>query len=166
MAKRHRINYSGYIKDMVMYMSENGLHIKPYPIIKLSNKSQDGVFIRTGYYDPSSKTVVVFVKDRHPKDVLRSVAHELIHHCQNLEGRLVDYSGDKITEDEKLMPLEEEAYKRGNVLFRSWTEDYQKQKKDVPHKTFSKHMKKKISSIDEHRVGIDESLDYILSNLQ
>ena len=142
--KRHRVNYEGYITDLVHYINNHGVKLKPYPVIKLSNRSQEGVFIRTGYYEPDEKVIVLFVKDRHPKDVLRSLAHECIHHNQNLEGRLVGYKGDKITEDNELVTLEAEAYKKGNLLFRSWTEEFQRG--SIPHRTFSPHMRKKIKT--------------------
>jgi len=39
-------------------------------------------------YSPHSKEVYVSTKNRHPMDIFRSVAHELVHHKQNLDGRL------------------------------------------------------------------------------
>jgi len=124
-------------------MSENGLHIRPFPKYRISNRKQDGVFIRTAFYDPDKQEVTVFVNGRHIKDVLRSIAHENIHHSQNLDGRLVGYKGDTLGQDEKLDELEKEAYEKGNVLFRKWTE--QQAKSEKPSKSFGKHMKKKIS---------------------
>ena len=43
---------------------------------------------KTAEYDPSNKTVSVYVDGRHPKDILRSIAHELVHHHQNERGEL------------------------------------------------------------------------------
>lgn len=146
MAKKHRIDYEKYIRDMVPWLNEHGLGIKPYPTIKLSNRSQDGVFISTGNYNPETKTITLYVNGRHIKDVLRTLAHECVHHNQNLEGRLVGYNGVRTSEDDTLTRLEEEAYMRGNILFRNWTEE--KTKNEKPQKSFTKHMKKKIS-VDE-----------------
>ena len=39
-------------------------------------------------YAPHSKAVYISTKNRHPMDIFRSVAHELVHHKQNLDGRL------------------------------------------------------------------------------
>ena len=50
--------------------------------------NQSNVLGKTAYYDPSSLEIHVFTDGRHPKDMLRSIAHELIHHQQNLEDRL------------------------------------------------------------------------------
>ena len=46
------------------------------------------VYGKTAYYDPQEEKVVLYVTNRHPKDILRSFAHELVHHKQNCEGRL------------------------------------------------------------------------------
>ena len=44
-------------------------------------------------YQPNSKTVVIYVKHRHIMDILRSLAHELVHYKQDLENRLHHESG-------------------------------------------------------------------------
>lgn len=119
--------YDRYIKSLLKYMDENGYTKKPFPKIILNEKKQkDNAHILTGYYDPDSKTITVFTADRHIKDCLRSIAHECVHHKQNMEGRLGDgaYSGNKIIEDDKLVGLEKEAYLNGNIAFRSWTETF------------------------------------------
>jgi len=42
----------------------------------------------TAYYDPAEYSVTVYVDNRHPKDIMRSLSHELVHHKQNCDGRL------------------------------------------------------------------------------
>ena len=39
-------------------------------------------------YAPGTKAVYISTKNRHPMDIFRSVAHELVHHKQNLDGKL------------------------------------------------------------------------------
>ena len=77
---------------------------------------------------PLKNGIRLFVSDRHPKDVLRTFAHELIHWKQQVDGTIDQsgYSGNQITEDNNLRPLEEDAYLNGNMAFRSWTETMQK----------------------------------------
>ena len=75
---------------------------------------------KTAYYDPNSKEIVLYATGRHPKDILRSYAHEMIHHNQNLEGRLGNITTTNVNEDEALQEIEKEAYTEGNMYFRSW----------------------------------------------
>ena len=58
----------------------------PFKVQLVTNRSED---LKTyAYYDPSSGLIKVYCKDRGLADVLRSVAHELIHHLQNQRGEL------------------------------------------------------------------------------
>ena len=84
---------------------------------------------KTAYYDPEDKKITIFVTGRHPKDILRSVAHELVHHKQNGEGRLgtnVRAGEGYAQKDPHLRKMEEEAFLKGNMIFRDW-EDSRKQ---------------------------------------
>lgn len=119
-------DYKPYVKSLVKYMLKNGYTKRPLPEIVLNNKKQKGLFISTGHYEVDENRVVLFIRDRHPKDVLRSLAHELIHHKQYVEGRLTSDIGEErhITNSDRLLEFEEEAYLDGNIAFRSWTEQY------------------------------------------
>ena len=121
-------DYKSYIISLVKFMVEKGYTVKPLPKIILKKDKQDGLFIKTGYYDPENKEVVLFVRDRHPKDVMRSLAHELIHHKQFEDGRITPYMCEEseITKNNKIIEFEEEAYLKGNIAFRTWTELYNK----------------------------------------
>ena len=126
------INFKKYFKPIVKFMEEDGLHVKPYPKVKLDWSEQDGLFIKTGYYEPESKTITIFCDDRHPKDILRTFCHEMIHHSQNLDGVDLNFSSnDDVKDNEKLEEVEAEAYLKGNVYFRKWTEFAKKDSQDV-----------------------------------
>lgn len=105
-------------------MAENGYTVKPFPKVILDNRKQNGVFVPTGYFDPESNGIRLFVNGRHPKDVLRTFAHELIHWKQQKDGVIAKsgYKGTRIVDDEELVKLEAEAYLKGNMAFRRWTE--------------------------------------------
>ena len=112
-----------YMKKIADYMYDNGLNVKPLPKLELNWDKQDGIFIRTGYYDPNEKKVVVFCDSRNDKDILRSFAHEMIHHSQNLDGKNLSFSGeDNVKDSKELEKIEAEAYLKGNIFFRKWTE--------------------------------------------
>lgn len=146
--KNKHFNYEPYIKSLAEFINKT-YKVKPYPKIKISNKNQgeEKVFVKTAWYDPQEKLVMLYARNRWPKDVLRSFCHEMIHHYQNLEGRLANdaYSGQEIISDDRLMKLEEEAYLKGNILFRSWTESIQDKIESEP----TEHMRKLIK-LDEN----------------
>ena len=111
-----------YIKDLTKYMYNQGLTIDPAPEIEFVEDEDNAKnpLGKTAYYDPNSRVIALYITGRHPKDILRSFAHEMIHHCQNLEGRLGNIQTTNVNEDDYLKSLEREAYERGNMSFRSW----------------------------------------------
>jgi len=78
---------------------------------------------KTGYYDPEGHEIGIYIDNRHPKDVLRSLAHELVHHAQNCAGM---FKSDSQTspgyaqKDPHLRRMERDAYERGNLCLRDW----------------------------------------------
>ena len=60
----------------------------PKLILRKDEENADMLFGRTAYYQPKTQTIVVYITNRHPKDILRSYCHELIHHVQNERGDL------------------------------------------------------------------------------
>ena len=99
--------------------------ISPLPEVTFVDDDADNaadILGTTAFYDPNQREVVLYTMGRHPKDVLRSYAHEMIHHIQNLENRLGDIKGTDTREDDHLTDLEREAYTDGNLTFRKWTE--------------------------------------------
>ena len=46
----------------------------------------------------------------------------MIHHLQNLEGRLGNITTTNTQEDDHLKDIESEAYTDGNLTFRGWTD--------------------------------------------
>ena len=121
------VNYNKYIKSLIEFMREQHLRIDPLPEIELNPEEQDGIFVKTGYYSPDKKKVVVFTDQRHPKDVLRTVAHEFVHHMQNLQNPNKDWgTGGDLEADSRLRSIEGEAFLLGNIIFREWTEKMKK----------------------------------------
>ena len=98
--------------------------------LKHDEKNVKGIFGRTAYYDPSSMSIVLYVTNRHDKDICRSFAHELIHHVQNARGdlKLGDASSPTYAQDNKHMrKMEMEAYLKGYLLFRDWEDKVKNQ---------------------------------------
>jgi len=55
---------------------------------------RDGDLKTYAYYNPQNGDVKVYCRDRGLADVLRSIAHELIHHHQNQMGKLEEPTQD------------------------------------------------------------------------
>ena len=105
------------------YMLDNGLNIKPLPKVKFIKDDEENasnILGKTAYYNPSEKSITLYTFSRHPKDILRSFSHEMIHHMQNLEGRLNNITTTNTNEDGDLPELEREAYELGNMTLREW----------------------------------------------
>lgn len=126
-ADQQAFDYAPFIGSILEYMIDQGMKITPLPEIKVKKDPQEAntFFGKTAYYNPNNKEVVLYTLGRHPKDVCRSFTHEMIHHMQNLEGRLGNIQTTNTNEDDHLLDLEKEAYLKGNITFRNW-EDKQK----------------------------------------
>jgi hypothetical protein len=53
-----------------------------------------------GGYLPAENKIIAVVNNRNMADILRTVAHEMVHHMQNLDGRLNPKSGEDGSDDE------------------------------------------------------------------
>jgi hypothetical protein len=112
-----------YIDSLNQYMMDRGLNITPIPQVEFIDNNQENankILGKTAHYNPDKNIVALYTLGRHPKDILRSYAHEMIHHAQNLQGRLNDINTTNVNEDANLFNLEQEAYVLGNMIFRSW----------------------------------------------
>ena len=105
------------------FMMVNGMNITPLPKIKTipdDKENASNLLGKTAYYNPTEKSITLFTMDRHPKDILRSFAHEMVHHEQNLEGKLNNINTTNTNEDGDLSEVESEAYEKGNIMLRNW----------------------------------------------
>ena len=107
-------------------------NIKTTPSLFLRQDKENGAMTlgRTAFYDPSELKIVLYTTGRHPKDILRSFAHELIHHVQNERGdlHLGDSSDPQYAQnDEHLRKMEKEAYLQGNLLMRDFEDNFKYQ---------------------------------------
>ena len=108
----------------------------PQIIYKFDDGNAKKILGKTGHYDPESEEIVVYCSNRHPKDILRSLAHEVIHHIQNIEGRMesdeMDSAADEnyILDSDFLRDLELEAFGDGNLDIREWEAHMKRNKTD------------------------------------
>ena len=99
----------------------------PELILRQDKENAQKIFGRTAYYDPGKQTIVIFITNRHPKDILRSFCHELIHHVQNERGDLEMGDASSPTyaqDDDHMREMEKEAYLEGNLLLRDHEDQF------------------------------------------
>ena len=114
---------------------------------------------KTGYYDPEGHEIGIYIDNRHPKDVLRSLAHELVHHAQNCAGM---FKSDSQTspgyaqKDPHLRRMERDAYERGNLCLRDWEDSIKTKLQET--KYHNKYFK-----ISEQLINSKYNNNYIIS---
>ena len=122
-------NYVPYIAGILEHMITKGMKVVPLPEIKTRQDEENAAktFGKTASYDPDKKEVVLYVTGRHPKDVMRSFCHEMIHHMQNLEGRLPMITTTNTQEDSALNEIEKEAHFKGSMTMREYEDSIKNQ---------------------------------------
>jgi len=155
-------DYAQYMGSVLEYMLDKKMKITPLPEIKIRHDEDNAknFFGRTAYYDPNLKEVILFVDGRHPKDIVRSFTHEMIHHMQNLENRLGNIQTTNTTDDDHLLKIEQEAYLKGNITFRNWEDSIRSQKEQITEGRYDK-LTNRISSIifDSFKEAIVKKVD-------
>ena len=139
--------------------SKYGFKKPPTMVFDSDPNNESNVLGKTAYYDPQSLEIHVFVDGRHPKDVLRSIAHELIHHRQNMEGRLdtSGYSGPGYyLENDELKEVEHEAMLEGNATMREYEDTVKYKEKEMSLKEWknnelNKQLLKKFGILTEEK---------------
>jgi len=88
----------------------------------VSDTANYGILNKTAHYEPEQMKITIYADGRHPKDMLRSIAHELVHHMQNEKGQLsgVSTGNGYAQKDDHMRSMEKDAYLQGNMCFRDW----------------------------------------------
>jgi hypothetical protein len=124
-AEPSKFDYPKHLKSLTEYMLDKGMNIHPLPKVKFIEDDAENAqnfFGKTAYYDPNKRVIVLYTMGRHPKDIMRSFSHEMVHHMQNCEDRLNHTPTTNINEDDYLYELEKEANTKGTMTFREWTD--------------------------------------------
>ena len=86
------------IIDLFIDFAISELELSETPHVILTSNGELGTTF--GSYDPNDDTVYVEIANRHPMDILRSLAHELVHFRQDLANELHADSGKDGSEHE------------------------------------------------------------------
>jgi hypothetical protein len=150
------IEYENEIHSLCGFAQKRIGFEKPPSIFVNDDKPNAGnTLAKTGYYMPDTMEIHVFATDRHPKDILRSIAHELVHHGQHMRGELdmKGYSGKGYAQkNPKLRQAEMEA--NDPMLFRDW-EDSLKEKENT---IYNERRNRKMSIKDWKNKELNENL--------
>ena len=129
------LKFSPLIRNLYNSARES-LGFEPHVSISIidSSKNANNPLGKTAHYSPSDRKIALYTRGRHIKDIMRSLAHELVHHNQNCRGDFETAGGTMpgyAQEDGHLREMEREAYEVGNLIFRDW-EDKLKDKGGKP----------------------------------
>ena len=118
-----------HILEIIKFYESKGYELKPYPKLVLSKDKSyvNDVFGKTAWYTPNEQSITLLTEGRHPKDIIRSFSHELMHHAQNLRGDMSNIKSEDLADPEyaknnkTLRKMELEAFGLGGgLLFREW----------------------------------------------
>jgi Zn-dependent peptidase ImmA (M78 family) len=91
------------------------LELDHIPKIKLVKSLDDTTF---GRYVDNEKVIYAVVANRNPVDILRTIAHEMVHYKQGQEHQLTNDSGETGSD------IENEANAEGGVIMREFNEQF------------------------------------------
>mgnify|MGYP003132068416 CR=1 FL=1 len=151
------IHYEKEIHSLCDFAQKRlGFQKPPSIFLNHDKQNANNTLAKTGYYDPNTMEIHVFATGRHPKDILRSISHELVHHDQHMRGDLDmhGYSGKGYAQkNPKLRRSEMEA--NDPMLFRDW-EDSIKEKENT---IYNERRIRKMSFKDWKNKELSENLN-------
>lgn len=104
------------VKEFMKHVTKE-LKLDSLPKINFSNDSQEAVEHGSwGGYKTGDKSIRIVTAKRHPADIFRTLAHELVHYKQDITGRL--NPGDGKTGSD----IENEANSRAAIIMRNFAE--------------------------------------------
>ena len=112
------------IKQFMPFAKEQmGFSRPPKLFLRQDEENGANPMGKTGFYDPQEEAVTLYISGRHPKDIMRSLAHELQHHTQKCNGDFenVQNMGEEgyAQADPHMRSMEVQAY-QASIVFRDW----------------------------------------------
>ncbi len=100
------------LKEFILFCCNNGKIKHPTSIYLRGTRDEN--LTTTASYNPNNHNIHIYCKGRHIVDIMRSIAHELMHMIQMLENRLYDNSGEDGS------PEENEAHSFSGLMIRKF----------------------------------------------
>jgi hypothetical protein len=108
---------------MPFAQKQMGFSHPPRLFLKNDSSEAENPMGKTGFYDPEKESITIYVGRRHPKDVMRSLSHELMHHTQKCNGDFekAENMGEQgyAQNDPHMRNMEIQAY-QASIVFRDW----------------------------------------------
>ena len=119
------------IKQFIPFAQKHiGFKNPPRLFLRSDPENAKNPFGKTAFYDPGQKSVTLYISGRHPKDILRSLGHELVHHKQNCDGQFSDSddtSQGYAQKDPHLRQMEMDANRDGSMCLRDFEDMLKKE---------------------------------------
>jgi len=114
----------GLIQQFMPFAKEKmGFSRPPRLFLRQDPQNAANPLGKTGFYDPQAESITLYTTGRHPKDIMRSLAHELMHHTQKCNGDFdnVTTMGEEgyAQSDPHMRNMEIQAY-QASIVFRDW----------------------------------------------
>jgi hypothetical protein len=116
-ASQHHDNFVKMFKKFLP-LAMKYIELDDLPTMKFSKQIDDEHQPTFGKYDNEERTLYVALKNRHPNDILRTVAHELVHYKQGTTHNLKPDSGTTGS------PEENEAHAIAGIVMRHFNKQY------------------------------------------
>jgi len=156
--------YREEINNLLIPMMQKQLKFDTIPTLNFIEDEENAkdMFGRTAHYNPNTSEITVYISARHPKDIMRSVAHEVVHHAQNCRGEFSNAFnlGEEgyAQSNNHLRKMEKQAYLLGNMLFRDWEDDLKKQRNSntmINEKALRAKIRELIAEVSETQNAAD-----------
>ena len=125
---REQSSLLALIHKFMPYASSQLEYSSPVKVVLLSDPDNAKKPLgKTAFYNPDTFTISIFTDNRHMKDILRSLSHELIHHVQNDRGdfdKVGPFGENYIQTSPHLRKMEAEAYLLGNGFLVRFFEEH------------------------------------------
>ena len=116
------------IKQFMPYAKEKiGFEHPPKLFLRQDAKNAANPLGKTAFYNPQAKSVTIYISNRHPKDIMRSLSHELMHHTQKCNGDFDNEESQGMGEqgyaqnNPHMRTMEIQAY-QASIVFRDWVD--------------------------------------------
>ena len=121
----HKDNFMEMFKKFIP-LAMHYIEIDSLPEMEFLPTVDDDEQPTFGWFDTSNNTLTVALMNRHPNDILRTLAHELVHYKQSVEHELNSDSGSTGS------PEENEAHQIAGIVMRHFNKQYPEYLKSKP----------------------------------